>query len=285
MIKSSNAFLWDSVLRLGHHCNHEGSFWETPLCTRAVSFWGDKGISILKLPGDSDEHQLWAFWFIVINKGGFGISALCYRQWGFPGGSVGKESACNARDPGSIPGSRRSPREGNGNPLQCSCLGNPTAMDNVNDDVIYVFFLASEWKPFELYGLCCPRGLGIVQEWYSWFWTKTSVGLEEERIYGHMEAKPYKKFLKMFYFVLRYREPTNNVVIVSGGQQRDSAIHIHVSILSQTPLPSRLPHNIEQSSLCYTVGPCWLPILNVGVGTRPSHKVSLSLGQVQTFGV
>ena len=35
------------------------------------------------------------------------------------------ESACNARDPGSIPGLGRSPREGNGNPLQYSCLENP----------------------------------------------------------------------------------------------------------------------------------------------------------------
>ena len=43
----------------------------------------------------------------------------------FPGGSVDKESACNARDPGSIPGSERSPAEGNGYPLQYSCLGNP----------------------------------------------------------------------------------------------------------------------------------------------------------------
>ena len=43
----------------------------------------------------------------------------------------------------------------------------------------------------------------------------------------------------------------NNVMIVSGEQQRDSAIHIHVSILFQTPLLSRLPHNTEQSSLCY----------------------------------
>ena len=41
-------------------------------------------------------------------------------------GSNGKESACNAEDPGSIPGSGRSPREGNGNPLQYSCLENPT---------------------------------------------------------------------------------------------------------------------------------------------------------------
>ena len=44
---------------------------------------------------------------------------------GFPGGSDGKESACNAGDPGSIPGLRRSSGEGNGNPLQYSCLENP----------------------------------------------------------------------------------------------------------------------------------------------------------------
>ena len=44
---------------------------------------------------------------------------------GFPGGSEGKASACNAGDPDSIPGSGRSPGEGNGNPLQCSCLENP----------------------------------------------------------------------------------------------------------------------------------------------------------------
>ena len=42
----------------------------------------------------------------------------------FPGGSVGKESACNEGDPGSVPGSERSPREGNSNPLQHSCLEN-----------------------------------------------------------------------------------------------------------------------------------------------------------------
>ena len=42
-----------------------------------------------------------------------------------PGGSDGKESACNARDPGLIPGLGRSPGEGNGNPLQYSCLENP----------------------------------------------------------------------------------------------------------------------------------------------------------------
>ena len=44
---------------------------------------------------------------------------------GFPGGSDGKESACNAGDPGSVLGLGRSPGEGNGNPLQFSCLENP----------------------------------------------------------------------------------------------------------------------------------------------------------------
>ena len=44
---------------------------------------------------------------------------------GFPYSSVGKKSACNAGDPGSIPGSGRSLGEGNGNPLQYSCLENP----------------------------------------------------------------------------------------------------------------------------------------------------------------
>ena len=42
----------------------------------------------------------------------------------FPGGSEIKASACNVGDPGSIPGSGRSPGEGNGNPLQYSCLEN-----------------------------------------------------------------------------------------------------------------------------------------------------------------
>ena len=41
------------------------------------------------------------------------------------GGSDDKVSAYNAGDPSSIPGSGRSPGEGNGNPLQCSCLENP----------------------------------------------------------------------------------------------------------------------------------------------------------------
>ena len=51
------------------------------------------------------------------------IIGSIYRD--FPGGSDGKESACNAGDLDSIPRLGRSPGEGNGNPLQYSCLENP----------------------------------------------------------------------------------------------------------------------------------------------------------------
>ena len=44
---------------------------------------------------------------------------------GFPGGSAGKESACNVGDLGSVPGLGRFPGEGNSYPLQCSGLENP----------------------------------------------------------------------------------------------------------------------------------------------------------------
>ena len=54
---------------------------------------------------------------------------VCFKQkyWylqGFPGGSVGEESACNVGNLALIPGSGRSPRKGNGNPCQYSCLEN-----------------------------------------------------------------------------------------------------------------------------------------------------------------
>jgi len=45
-------------------------------------------------------------------------------------------------------------------------------------------------------------------------------------------------------------------VSVSGVQQSDSVTHIHVSVLLQILFPFRSLHNTEQSSLCYTVGPC-----------------------------
>ena len=70
-------------------------------------------------------------------------------------------------------------------------------------------------------------------------------------------------FFLFFFFLASYFVLGYSLVIVSGQQWRNSAIHIRVSILLQTPLPSRLPHNIEQSSVCSTVGPSWLSILNI----------------------
>ena len=56
-----------------------------------------------------------------------GTSQICanFMNRGFPSGSEGKASAYDAGDPGSIPGSGRYSGEGNGNPLQYSCLENP----------------------------------------------------------------------------------------------------------------------------------------------------------------
>ena len=54
------------------------------------------------------------------------ISSYYHSSLSFPGGSGSKESTCNVRDQGSIPGLGRSPGEENGNPLQYSCLENST---------------------------------------------------------------------------------------------------------------------------------------------------------------
>ena len=88
---------------------------ETPWVTFSLSFpaflSSFRDIYSDKPPGVSCPS--WAsFWEFPVGQG-------------FPSGSVSKESACNARGLSLIPGSGRSPGEGNGNPLQYSCLGNP----------------------------------------------------------------------------------------------------------------------------------------------------------------
>ena len=72
-------------------------------------------ILLLLFPGSENSLiQIWKF--------GITFPLLDRYFGGFSGGSEDRESACNAGDPGSIPGSGRSPGEGNGNPPQCSCL-------------------------------------------------------------------------------------------------------------------------------------------------------------------
>ena len=58
----------------------------------------------------------------TVTLGPFSISGV--TLWDFPDGSGGKAAVYNARDPGLIPGSGRSPGEGTGNPLQYYCLEN-----------------------------------------------------------------------------------------------------------------------------------------------------------------
>ena len=83
--------------------------------------WGHK-------ESDTTERRHFHFSFLSIrvpiypHMGYFYMAIVCVL--GFPDSSVSKESTCSAGDPGSIPGSGRSPGEENGNPLQYSCLEN-----------------------------------------------------------------------------------------------------------------------------------------------------------------
>ena len=77
------------------------------------------------------RFSIWV-WCLEVGVHGLDLLSLemqnptmdCRGRRGFPGGSDDKESTCNAGDMGSIPETGLSPGEGNGNPLQYSCLGN-----------------------------------------------------------------------------------------------------------------------------------------------------------------
>ena len=77
------------------------------------------------------------------------------------------------------------------------------------------------------------------------------------------------KKLKQFYIGVYL---INSVMLVSGVQQSDSIIHIHVSSLFQIIFPFRLLQSTEQGSPCYSVGPCWLSTLNIAVCTCQSQN-------------
>ena len=76
---------------------------------------------------------------------------LCSKQEDFLGGSDGKEFACNAGDPGSIPGLGRSPGDGNGNPLQYSFLENSM---NRGDWWATVHGVAKSWTHLSDFHIC-----------------------------------------------------------------------------------------------------------------------------------
>ena len=88
--------------------------------------------SILKLLPLGHERPQGIFLFHVGFGSSLGVpdfSLLLFFASGFPSGSVSRESTCSVRDQVSISGSGRSPGEGNGYPLQYSCLENP--MDGI----------------------------------------------------------------------------------------------------------------------------------------------------------
>ena len=78
-----------------------------------------------------------------------------YFQWGFPGGSAGKESACHKGDLGLIPGLGRSPGEGKSNPLQSSGLEN--SVDYV------VHGVEKSWTRLSDFHFQGPQGSSLLQ--------------------------------------------------------------------------------------------------------------------------
>ena len=90
----------------------------SPEDSRKKSFW--KTLS----PKVGSVHLLNMYVFPSILPGTLEFYSWTNRVMGFPGGSDGKESACNAGNPGLIPGSGRSPGKRKDNPLQYSCLEN-----------------------------------------------------------------------------------------------------------------------------------------------------------------
>ena len=97
----------------------------------ALYFTGQVASETIILPTTERCQNLSLCWEVAEVEPGSTSTSICTiytfstSQLGFPGGSGGKESACNAEDPGLIPGSERCPGEGNGYPLQYSCLENP----------------------------------------------------------------------------------------------------------------------------------------------------------------
>ena len=141
--------------------------------------------------------------------------------WGFPGGLDDKESACNEGDLGLIPGSGRSPGEGNGNPLQYSCLENPMDGGAWQATVHGVAELdTTEWLHFSFWlTLWLHRVLSLVTImnrgafsrgstslwcWCNWFCgglvTDSVSHNEHTCLWGRLSSQSSRTLLKHWYF-------------------------------------------------------------------------------------
>ena len=99
-------------------CAYRSSFY----CHSVYFIWAPLITQLIKNPPAMQETRF-SFWVGKIPWRRDKLPTPVFLD--FPGGSDGKESACNERDLGSIPGLRRFPGGGHGNPLQYSCLKNP----------------------------------------------------------------------------------------------------------------------------------------------------------------
>ena len=111
------------MLRVAVAKYHKGGWCERNVLSHSSRGWKPKikvltGFPLRVLRGDLFHPFSWLPVFSYQSL----VFLSLYK--GFPGSSNGKESALNAGDPGSIPWSGRSPLEGNGYPLQSSCLEN-----------------------------------------------------------------------------------------------------------------------------------------------------------------
>ena len=99
------------LLKISEHCANN---YELPI----TGLSGERGFEKIKSVQNDPASHGWRKSPTLKSKG------LSF-SFGFAGSSDGKASAYNVGDPSSIPGLGRSPGEGNGNPLQYSCLENP----------------------------------------------------------------------------------------------------------------------------------------------------------------
>ena len=114
-------FVIQISLYFSHSCTHSFKMYRT-ITMHQDWIRCQEFKEITQIPGlKRDPH------IFPLKKTNLGLSVIISLLLflGLPGGSDGKMSACNEADPGSIPGLGRSPGEGNGNPLQYSCLENP----------------------------------------------------------------------------------------------------------------------------------------------------------------
>ena len=107
---------WRCESRVGRRTLHPGECWAWA-ASRAMAWGWHQNTHTGQLCWESKPGGCLA-------RIQYSISSSYHCIGGLPSWFSGKESTCQ-RDMGSIPGSERSPGEGNGNPLQCSCLENP----------------------------------------------------------------------------------------------------------------------------------------------------------------